>query len=108
MLFPMRAGLAGSLVFSGLHALLLEILRSRSTGAPIDATVLPGGLWEAVQANGETRRGLRQVNAAIDALSEHERNQVRLAVEGAQTVRPLLSDQTLGVPGVPGSLHNLL
>lgn len=108
MLLPMRPGLAASLLFAGLNALLLEVVRSRSTGAPFDGAVLPAGLWAAIHDNNKTHRLLGQLNAAIDQLSAPERAELHSAVERAQTIRPLFSDRALNAPEIPAALRDPL
>jgi hypothetical protein len=108
VLLPMRPGLAASLLFTGLNALLLEVVRSRSTGTPFDGAVLPAGLWAAIHDNNKTQRLLEQLNAAIDELSAPERAELLAAVERAQTIRPLFCDRALNAPEIPAALRDPL
>lgn len=101
MLFPLQIGIAGSLIFEGLNALLLESLRAGARRTPIDETRLPVGLLASVQANEESSRRLEDLRVAIDELDAIERDRVYIAAQTAQMIRPLFSDLASEIPSIP-------
>lgn len=104
MLFPPNPAFPLSAIFSGLYALMQEVLHASCVGQAVRPAAMPAGLWVAVQANHPSRDELAAFDTAIRALSETERHQLALSTRSAPSVRELFCDSTKTIPLPPTQL----
>lgn len=104
MLLPPNPNVQLSTVFSGLYALLQEVLRASCAGRAVRHDAMPAGLWTAAQTNKTTKAKVNKLIKAVKALPENERYELWLLTWSAPKVRELMTDSTQPIPAPPAQL----
>lgn len=103
MLIPVRQGLKPCGVFSGLNKLLQEVILSTCGDRAVDQSLMPDGLWIAVDSNIPTKLAIANLTGAINALSEVEKYDLWAMVRVIPSACKLMCDSTCAVPQPPAS-----
>lgn len=108
MLFQPNKKIRPSKVFSGLYALLHEVLLAQCGSRSVDLDAMPVGLWKAVEKNNPTIQSLADLCAAVDALKDEEKLELWLSIKSVPSACELICDTTTIIPTPPKHLHTPL
>lgn len=101
MLFEIRPGLTPPRVFEALNAFIREIMLAALEGRADDPAAMPNGLHAAVIANAPTNALVVPLKAALAALTQAEKDDLRTAIADNREPWEFFLDRTLHLPVVP-------